>query len=269
MGLRRLTDEQRRQWRDDGYILIKAALSKEQPAEYHAAADEVIERYRAERPAVREQQAFTIIQTVEQSTAFDSLLDHPGPFGIIVDLMGPYLQVMGTQIYVRYPSDDPLSGWHTDAGPSLQQIRVEPASLPLNFKTQYFLTDIPEEDHANFCVVPRSHRVLFPEGGFSDREPEGALQLCAEAGDAAVFPHNLCHGVAPHRGEGVRRSVTLRYGQMWCRPYDYEKAPAQVLERMTPRQRRLMGDMGPEYTATDYFKPHDQLETILAGVEQQ
>ena len=53
MGLRRLTDEQRRQWRDDGYFLIKGALSKEQPAEYLAAADEVIERYRAERPAVR------------------------------------------------------------------------------------------------------------------------------------------------------------------------------------------------------------------------
>ena len=37
---------------------------------------------------------------------------------------------------------------------------------------------------------------------------------------------------------------------------------------MTPRQRRLMGDMGEGYTATDYFKPKDQLEVILDGVEQ-
>ena len=268
MGLRRLTDEQRGQWRDEGYFLIKGALARDQAAGYLAAADEVIERYRAERPKVREQRAFTIIQMVEQSPAFDSLLDHPGTFGIILDLMGPYLQVMGTQIYVRYPSADRLSGWHTDAGPSLQQIRVEPESLPLNFKIQYFLTDIPEEDHANFCVVPGSHHVLFPKEGFSNgREPEGAIQICAEAGDAAIFPHNLWHGVAPHWGEEVRRSVTLRYGQMWCRPYDYEKAPDTMLARMTARQRRLMGDMGPDHTATDYFKPHDQLETILAGLE--
>ncbi|NKB65653.1 MAG: hypothetical protein GKR89_01210 [Candidatus Latescibacteria bacterium] len=267
MGVRRLTDQQRRQWRQEGYILVKGALSREQAAAYRAAADEVVERYRAERPKVRQQKAFTIIQTVEQSPAFDSLLDHPGTFGLILDLMGPYIQVMGTQIYVRHPSAAPLSGWHTDAGPSLQQVRVEPDSLPLNLKIQYFLTDIDAEDRANFCVVPGSHRVFFPEGGLGGTEPEGARQICAEAGDAALFPHNLWHGVAPHRGEGVRRSVTLRYGQMWCRPYDYEKAPADVLARMTARQRRLMGDMGPEYTATDYFKPHDQLETILAGLE--
>ncbi len=39
------------------------------------------------------------------------------------------------------------------------------------------------------------------------------------------------------------------------------------MERMTLWQRRLMGDMGSEYTATDYFKPHDQLETMLAGLD--
>ena len=107
-----------------------------------------------------------------------------------------------------------------------------------------------------------------PEGGVaSGQSPEGAIQLCAEAGDAAIFPHNLWHGVAPHHGQGVRRSVTFRYGQMWGRPYDYEKAPPDVLGRMTARQRRLMGDMGPDYTATDYFKPKDQLGTILTGID--
>jgi hypothetical protein len=39
------------------------------------------------------------------------------------------------------------------------------------------------------------------------------------------------------------------------------------MERMILWQRRLMGDMGAEYTATDYFKPHDQLETMLAGLD--
>ncbi len=269
MSFARLTDEQRVQWRDNGYILIKGALSRKQAGDYLAAADEVIERYLAERPKVQEQRAFTIIQTVEESPAFDSLIDHSGTFGIILDLMGPYIQVMGTQIYVRYPSTDQLTGWHTDAGPSLQQIRVEPDSLPLNLKIQYFLTDIPHPDRANFCLVPGSHRVLFPEEGFSGaRQPEGAIQICAEAGDVALFPHNLWHSVAPHNGAGVRRSVTFRYGQMWSRPYDYEKAPPAVLARMTARQRRLMGDMGPNYTATDYFKPQDQLEKILPGLDR-
>ena len=176
---------------------------------------------------------------------------------------------MGTQIYVRYPKEDMLSGWHTDAGPSLRDIRVEPDSRPLNFKIQYFLTDIPEENMANFCLVPGRYREYFPVGGLPMGEwPEGGIQMIAEAGDAAIFPHNLWHGVAPQESDNVRRSVTFRYGQQWCRPYDYEKAPQEVLDRMTPRQRRLMGDMGPDYTATDFFKPKDQLEVILDGIEE-
>ena len=79
----------------------------------------------------------------------------------------------------------------------------------------------------------------------------------------AIFPHNLWHSVAPNLGDSVRRSVTFRYGQMWCRPYDYEKVPAEVLARLSPRRRRLLGDMGPDYHATDYYKPPDQLEVML------
>ena len=268
--MRRLTEDMRRDWVEKGYIHLKGALTREQAATYLEAADGVIEQYREDKPDVRDKAAFTIIQTVEQSPAFDSLIDHPGSFGVILDLMGPYLQVMGTQIYVRYPKEDMLSGWHTDAGPSLRDIRVEPDSRPLNFKIQYFLTDILEEDRANFCLVPGSHREYFPDGGLGkDEWPDGGIQIIAEAGDAAIFPHNLWHGVAPQKGDSVRRSVTFRYGQMWCRPYDYEKAPAEILDRMTPRQRRMMGDMGPGYTATDYFKPKDQLEVILEGIDQE
>ena len=145
-------------------------------------------------------------------------------------LMGPYLQLMGTQIYVRPAGREADFRWHTDAGRSLQQIRVTEDSLPLNFKVQFFLTDIPALDRANFCLVPGSHRHEFPEAGFAaGTDPAGAIQLRVQAGDAAIFPHNLWHSVAPNHGDAVRRSVTFRYGQMWCRPYDYEKAPAAVL----------------------------------------
>lgn len=48
--------------------------------------------------------------------------------------MGPYLQVMGTVLYVRYPGDKMPFNWHTDGGDALRHVRVEPASCPLNFK---------------------------------------------------------------------------------------------------------------------------------------
>jgi len=60
---------------------------------------------------------------------------------------------------------------------------------------------------------------------------------------------------------------------IWRIRYDYQVCPPDVLQRMTPRRRRLMGDMGPdalqngENQATDYFKPVDQIETMMEGYE--
>ena len=268
-AVRRLTDNMRRDWVEKGYILLKGALTRDQVAGYLSATDEVVARYRETHPEAREQDALNIIQTVERSPNFDSLIDHPSTFGVIVDLMGPYLQIMGTVIYIRYPSRDMPFGWHTDGGTSLREFRVAPDSRPLNFKIQYFLTDIPKNNRANFCFVPGSHRRDFPEEGFAKGAwPEDGVQLVAEAGDAVIFTYGLWHGVAPNEGEDVRRSVTFRYGQLWSRPWDYEKAPPEVLARMTPRQRRLMGDIGPNSAPGAYYAPKDQLDIILDGIEQ-
>ena len=268
--MERLSKSMRQQWQEQGYLHLKNVIPKDEAAGYLEAANEVIERYEAENPKVRAKGVYTIIQTLFRTGKIDGLLDHPNLFGIILDLMGPYIQLMGSQIYVRYPSEgnDNLSGWHTDAGRSLAQIRVTPDSLPLNFKIQFFLTDIPKENHANFCVVPGTHRRPVPEGGLpKNQTPPGGIQLIAEAGDCAIFPNQLWHAVAPNHSDVVRRSITFRYGQMWCRPYDYEKCPEEVLARMTPRRRRLMGDLGENYTATDYFKPKDQIDVIMDGLD--
>ena len=254
------------EWREQGYVLLKQALPRHEAATFLAAADAVIADYEAAHPGAPAEGSYTIVRAIERAAGLDALMDHPGTFPTIVGLMGPYLQLMGTQIYVRPAGRRSDFRWHTDAGPSLQRIRVTADSLPLNFKVQFFLTDIPQQDRANFCLVPGSHRREFPAAGIPEgSDPPGAVQLMVAAGDVAIFPHNLWHSVAPNLGAGVRRSVTFRYGQMWCRPYDYETAPAEVLARLSPRRRRLLGDMGPGYAATDYYKPHDQLAVMLGS----
>ena len=270
MPTNRLTKLQHQQWVEDGYLHLKNIIPREEAAAYLDAGNEVIEPYEKENPRVRENGYYTIIQTLERTSRIDPLMDHPNLFPLILDLMGPYLQIMGSQIYVRYPNkkDENLSGWHTDAGPSLRQVRVGPDSLPLNFKIQFFLTEIPEENCANFMLVPGSHRREFPkERPPKSENPPGTVQLICEPGDCAIFPNALWHAVAPNHSDTVRRSITFRYGQMWCRSYDYEKCPEDILARMTPRRRRLMGDMGENYTATDYFKPKDQIEVIMDGLD--
>ena len=160
--MQHLTDDMRHNWVEKGYILLKGALTRDQVAGYLAATDEVITKYRETHPEAREQDALNIIQTVERSPNFDSLIDHPNTFGVIVNLMGPYLQIMGTVIYVRYPSRDMPFGWHTDGGASLREFRVAPDSCPLNFKIQYFLTDIPQTTGPTSASYPAAIAEIFP-----------------------------------------------------------------------------------------------------------
>lgn len=273
--MHRLTNEMRQQWQNDGYLHIKGAIPTDEIVACREAADILIAEHERDDPAAQDAGAYVISQALFKTAGLDCLIDHPNLIGLILDLMGPYLTVLGSEVYVRKPGNQPHN-WHIDAGRSLGQIRVTPDSLPVNFKIQFFLTDIPEENHANFCLLPGSHNRPM-EGmkakrgtsnwGIGKEAPPGAIQMIANAGDCAIFPNTLWHAVSANHSENVRRSFTLRYGQMWCRPFDYEKCPADVLSRMTPRQRRMMGDLGENYQAVDYFKPKDQVEVIMDGLD--
>ena len=192
------------------------------------------------------------------------LTDHPRAFGTILALMGPYLQIMGTQIYVRHPEQEALMAFHTDAGPSLQRIHPHPESLPLQFKVQFFLTDLSAQDQGNFMWRAGKPQTPVPR----ERVRERCLSQWRDASPrrgrrCSHFPLGVMARCRPKSDrERIRKSVTFRYGQMWCRPYDYDTLPPDVLARMTPRRRRLFGELGENPHPTDYYKPQDQLEVI-------
>ena len=266
-----LSNAQRKHWHEQGYLQLKQVLTPTEVETLLKSVDKVIADYVNEMQGFQGtlfgKKAYTIIRAIEKTDALDLLTDHHKTFGTILSLMGPYLQIMGTQIYVRHPDEEALMGFHTDAGPSLQRIHPHADSLPLQFKIQFFLTDLSEPDSANFMCVPGSHRKSFPKNnGHKGNYPEEAIQVLADAGDAVIFPWALWHGVGPNRTDRIRKSVTFRYGQMWCRPYDYDRLPTHVLDRMTTRRRRLFGDMGENFHPTDYYKPKDQIE-IICGDE--
>ncbi|MCG9129542.1 phytanoyl-CoA dioxygenase family protein [Candidatus Poribacteria bacterium] len=265
-----LSEEQKQHWHDNGYLILKHVLSSTEVDDILNAVDTVIESYVRESTNFQGTRfgsgAFTIIRAIERTDALDLLTDHPNTFGKILSLMGPYLQIMGTQIYVRHPDENQLMGFHTDAGPSLQRIHPHPNSLPLQFKIQFFLTDLSHPNSANFMCVPGSHQKPFSNyNSVNSENPDGAIQITAEAGDAVIFPWALWHGVGPNHSDNIRKSVTFRYGQMWSRPYDYDSIPNDVLLRMTPRRQRLFGFMGENSHPTDYFKPKDQIEMICGN----
>ena len=88
-----LTEEQRKHWDEQGYLIVKQVLSPEEVRTLLEAVDPVIEDYVRETDGPDAPQfgrgAFTIIRAIERTAALDVLTDHPNIFGTILALMGP------------------------------------------------------------------------------------------------------------------------------------------------------------------------------------
>jgi len=258
---------QRRQWDRLGYLVLDNVLETAETAALLAAVDDVV----AQTPAFVDQgnggaHAFKVVNAVTRTDALDPLTDHPRVFPTLLALLGPYLQVLGTEIFLRTPGDgvEPIVPWHTDGGPTLGAFLPRRGNPALQLKVQFFLTDLTDADRGNFMLVPGSHRVALPAARRETTEtPPGAIQLRVRAGDAVIFPWSLWHAVAPNHGTATRRSVTLRYGQLWSRPYDYDRLPAETLARMTPRRRRLFGDLGPAPDPVAFYYPNEAEQVRL------
>jgi hypothetical protein len=194
--------------------------------------------------------------------AFITLIDRPEIFDLIVDIMGPYILFSMSQAIVRASNEFP--GYtHTDGGEALRRIRVTETSLPLAMKAMYLLSDVTGTDNGNLTVFPGSHLRPFPEDNAAlTPHCPGAVQLTGKAGDCYLFAHSLWHGPAPnHSGKG-RKTLLYNYCQMFVRWYDFDSI-SPVKERCTPRQRRLLGDLGYDFRPGSYFySPPDQIEVI-------
>ena len=195
--------------------------------------------------------------------AFINLIDQAGVFDLIVDIMGPWILFSMSQAIVRAATSTFPGYTHTDGGEALRRIRVSETSRPLAMKSMYLLSDVDGPDSGNFTVFPGSHLRPFPEDN-SQLNPHapGAVQLTGKAGDAYVFSHALWHGPAPNHSNKARKTLLYNYCQMFVRWYDFE-AISKVADKCTPRQRRLLGDLGHDWRPGSFFyAPLDQEEVI-------
>ncbi|WP_067682392.1 phytanoyl-CoA dioxygenase family protein [Nocardia miyunensis] len=281
-----LTSDEQLHWNEFGYLHIRNALGPDEVSAILAAITDLHQRVtgqpRSPQPCddaaawddvfdAGNERDLSIANAIAHVEALGPLLDHYAVFGRILGLMGPYVQVLGSEIFIRYPHQQPLVDFHTDLGPSLR-LAAPSHGKQIQLKVQFFLTDLTEPDSGNFTIAPGSHTRGFP-GKIAYADVEDPVQILARAGDAVIFPLSLGHGVAPNRSATSRVSVVLRYGQIFCRTVDYRTASPGLLDRLTQRQCRLLGDFGVRSRPGDvYGAVPDQLDLIYgsewAGIEE-
>ena len=273
---RTLTEAQREQWAVDGYLQLEGALSPAEVDFFSDLLDNTVRTQPGYEPAATElQRGHYAWKLPDQNKdafmdrrdllpyhqAFIDLIDRPAIFDLILDLMGPYIQFSMSQAIIR-ASTDVFPGYiHTDGGEAQKSIRVTETSRPLAVKVMYLLTDVTVPDSGNFTIFPGSHLRPFPERAERIPGPKspGTVPLLGKAGDAYVFPHAIWHGPSPNHSGKARKTILYNYCQMFMKPYDFSGPVKALFDRCTPRQRRLLGDLGHDFRPGDFFyAPLDQ-----------
>jgi ectoine hydroxylase len=254
-----LTADQRSFFEENGYLVVENALSPEEVCHYTALIDDMDRGYRKAN-GLPQGPFVEIRNAVAKEHALLNLIDHPACFPLVAELMGPSLQLNTSHAMVRppQPSGTVVSfkaiDWHRDGCAEVFQVH---GTFPWIYtKIGYFLTDLTQPGRGNLRVVPGSHkRAEKPNQPKGQIDPDGAIEVLTEPGDAVIFQQRTWHAVGPNLSKITRKNIYFGYCYRWVKPLDYLTQPPELLAKATPIQRQLLGEQKSEMT---FWLPKDE-----------
>lgn len=260
-----LTDEQRREFDENGFFILRGALDGERLQRIMAAAEEVEAQQRRER-GLSTDDTLEVRNAIVEHEAFWELLDYERTFPLVLDLMGGDIQLSTSHLIVRppVPDDTPKTykaiNWHSDAP---QAVAYDGRIIAM--KVGYFLSDVSRPGSGALLVVPGSHKGMDLERGPDGEVPDDRVfEVNARPGDAVLFQHRTYHAVGPNYSGRPRKVLYFGYNRRWLRPIDYITMPPEVLQRFDPTRRQLLGDTA---TQCGYYLPRPEDQPLQAWLD--
>jgi len=104
----------------------------------------------------------------------------------------------------------------------------------------WMMQDFTEENGATLVLARSQQRGTPPDAAEFAKE---AIVVTGTGGSAIVSHGLLWHDTSPNRSERPRVSTLINYGLKVIRPMEpgIATVPGEVMERATPRLRRLLG----------------------------
>ncbi|BCB76011.1 hypothetical protein GCM10022251_55910 [Phytohabitans flavus] len=238
-----MTDEQRANFERDGFIVVPGVLSEDEVAHYAAAVDRVYEEHAAAGKLAADRSLHKL-NAVDSCHDLAPLLDHPKVFGLVWSMLGWNVHVYHSHLDVHPPLTEQKPfrfEWHQDGGRQNREIESDPRPR-LSVKVAYWLSDVSQTGRGNFQVVPGSHVTNWIDGPpRRDMEwpnPEGAIEVTANAGDAVFFDRRIWHARSNNYSQVTRKGVFFGYTYRWVHT---RETMAVDLPGLTPVQRQLVG----------------------------
>jgi ectoine hydroxylase-related dioxygenase (phytanoyl-CoA dioxygenase family) len=249
-----LSEDQRRFFDANGYLVIPDALDAAELAAARAAAHEAEARWRADPslPGTRIPEFLEIAAIMEYHPVLFDLVEHPRVFPLIREALGTGIGLIDHAYYIT-PPGGLIDGtaWHTDVRARVPG--VHHAGSTMMVRAMYALTDIDADGGATL-VLPGTHRqpddTPIPSIATPEEMP-GAVPLVCEAGTAYFFNGNVLHAPGNNRSAVTRRVLLYNYGHKWMRMWSgHEPSPRLAAAARTPMRRQLLG-LTPPYRGPD------------------
>jgi ectoine hydroxylase len=239
-----MTDAQRKQFDQDGYLVVPDALDDDTIGRLLEAGDRVDREERKTRD-LDPDAMMAKFRTIVEDDVFLELLDWPKTFPLIWDILGWNVQHYISHL-IYYPPESKNSvdlkpgGWHQDGGrPVPEMERPQPR---LSLKVGFWLTDISEPENGGIRIIPGSHKRDRPPERNPDGDYDGTMQVQVKAGTAVLFDRRMWHSRGINTSDTTRKVLFLGYSYRWLRGLDYNVIPDEVLEKCDPIKRQMLGD---------------------------
>ncbi len=253
-----LSDAQRRQFHDEGYLIVRNALDDAaisaliEAGDRLIATDERLNRYQTS------EYYDGFRNCIVMDDAFIPLLTNAVTLPLVIQLLGSNVQLSTSHLIYRHP-DPPGApetvrrpGWHRDGGRITNDLGED--NYPrMGLKCAFYLTDLSEPNSGVTMLARGSNqlteRVEIPEGA---TDPAEALEPLLNPGDCVIFEYRTWHAGAPNFSQLTRKAVMIGYCYRWLKPMDYVRQQPAFVKKLSDLEKYLVGE---EIDDTLEFQP--------------
>ncbi|WP_326562778.1 phytanoyl-CoA dioxygenase family protein [Micromonospora sp. NBC_01796] len=254
-GYEPIGDVDRKEFHENGFLLLRQVLTEEHRAALERAVDRIYDRA-AGAGNTGGNGTLHLLGFLERDELFGDLLTHPITFPYIWGLLGWNIYTHHNHLDVTPPepmaeAERPYWGWHQDGyrqNSDPQTLDVGQPRPMFSLKVAYVLSDLSVTGRGATKVIPGSHirNSLARPDDLSGHhpDPEGTVEITANPGDAFVFDRRLWHSRSINRSEITRKMLFVGYTYRWIRPLDDLRLDQDGpwWAARTPVQRQLLGE---------------------------
>lgn len=264
------SEEQLRQFDEEGYLIVEEALSTNMVERLTTVVDRIDAEERAEW-GLEPWEAMAKFRSIVADDLFLELLDNEKTFPLLWDILGWNIQHYISHLIVYPPEPEDaerkLKGfkWHQDGGRPVEEI--ERPAPRLSLKISYWLTDTTIPDCGAMRILPGSQRLVDkPVQRDPAEDPTGAIEIKVKPGTAVLFDRRLWHSRGYNYSKQTRKVLFLGYSYRWLRGLDYNVMPEEVLAKCDPIRRQLLGD-GVDIKG--WWQPTEEDVPLKAWIREQ